>query len=395
LNGKSMANSADIVIVGGGIAGLSLAVELKLRKAGHVVILERNYIGSGASARNVGRIRAMQLTEALTRYAKLCQQKYDQMADALGYNVLFWRAGYLWLLYDSDEIDRMRPIVDMHHRLGVRSELLKPEDVHRLVPQLREGEPVTGGVAHNRDGIVHHDAVVWAYYETARRLGVEIRQHTEVIGFDIQNEKVYGVQAREDLISTQCVVNAAGAWSSRIALMVGIKIPNSPIRREVLVTAPVKPFLSHAITFYRPTEGWFNQTLRGEVVAGVVNPQESSGVNSASSFNFLIRTASMIVKKMPALANLTVIRQWAGMYDVTPDHQPLIGESHQVRGFHQANGWSGRGMLLSPFSMQLLAEQITTGIAPGAMPEEFDPNRFAGIESLEEAQDYYQRYAKK
>jgi len=95
--------------------------------------------------------------------------------------------------------------------------------------------------------------------------------------------------------------------------MAGIQIPNNLIRREVLVTAPVKPFLNHAITFYRPTEGWFNQTLRGEVVAGVVDPLESSGVNSASSFDFLSRTASLLVRKIPVLADLAFIRQWAGM----------------------------------------------------------------------------------
>ena len=160
---NKMANTADIVMIGGGIAGLSLAVELKRRKAGHVVLIERNYIGSGASGRNVGRIRAMQLTESLTRYAILCQKKYDQMAEALGYNVLFWRASYLRLLYDSDEIKRMRPIVDMHHRLGVQSELLDPGDVYRLLPQLREGEPLAGSVTNDSDGIVHHDAVVWAH----------------------------------------------------------------------------------------------------------------------------------------------------------------------------------------------------------------------------------------
>ena len=393
---SKMTNTAEVVIIGGGIAGLSLAVELKRRKAGQVILIERNYIGSGASGRNVGRIRAMQLTESLTRYAISCQKKYDQMADTLGYNVLFWRAGYLWLLYDSDEIDRMRPIVEMHHRLGVQSELLDPQDVYRLLPQLREGEPLAGGVTHDSDAIVHHDAVVWAHYETARKLGVEIRQHTEVTGFDIGGGQIRAVRLPSESIATHHVVNAAGAWSHTIAAMAGIQIPNNPVRREVLVTAPVKPFLNHAITFYRPTEGWFNQTLRGEVVAGVVDPLESAGVNSTSSFDFLSRTASLLVRKMPVLADLTVIRQWAGMYDVTPDHLPLIGESNQVRGFHQANGWSGRGMLLGPFSMELLAEQILTGVLPQEMPKEFDPNRFEGNESSgEEIHDYYQRYIKK
>lgn len=387
-----MTLTTDVVIIGGGIAGLALAVELKRRNVGRVLVIERNYVGSGASGRNVGRIRAMQLTESLTRYALLCQNKYDHMAESLGFNVLFWRSGYLWLLYELEELERMRPVVEMHHRLGVESELLDPSSLHQLVPQLRAGESLAGGVWHARDGIIHHDAVVWAYLATAQRLGVEIRQNTSVVGFDINGGQMRGIQLDSEHIVAGHVVNAAGAWSNQIAGMAGIKIPNMPLRREVLVTAPVKPFLNPAITFYRPTEGWFNQTLRGEVVAGVVDPQEPSGINSASSFDFLSRTASILIRKMPALANLTVIRQWAGMYDVTPDHLPLIGESNEVKGFYQANGWSGRGMLLAPFSMELLAKQMTTR-SRLPMLEAFDSNRFAGYEDAEKVeQDYYQRY---
>ena len=387
-----MATTADIVIIGGGIAGLALAVELKKRNAGRVILLERNYTGSGASGRNVGRIRSMQLTEFLTRFAIQCQNKYEQMPEDLGFNVLFWRAGYLWLLYELEEINRMHPVVEMHHRLGVESELLDPESVYRLVPYLRDGEPLVGGISNPRDGIIHHDAVVWAYFETAQKLGVEIRQNTEVVGLDVRGGKIWGVQLAGELISTPWVVNAAGAWSGQIAAMAGVRIPNMALRREVLVTAPVKPFLDWAITFYRPMEGWFNQTLRGEVVGGVVDSREPSGISLSSSFDFLLRTVSLLIRKMPALASLTVIRQWAGMYDVTPDHLPLIGESAFVKGLYQANGWSGRGMLLAPFSMQLLSEEMVSGTRAPEL-EAFDPNRFNERQLKEEVElDYYQRY---
>jgi len=384
--------TADVAIIGGGIAGLALAVELKKRRAGHIVIVERNYIGSGGSGRNVGRIRSMQLTEPLTRYALHCQNKYEQMGETLGYNVLFWRAGYLWLLYEPEEVERMHSIVEMHHRLGVKSELLNAESVYGLVPQLRMGEQVAGGVAAARDAIIHHDAVVWAYYETARNLGVEICQNTGVIGVNTSGGQIRSIQLDTEQIATAQVVNTAGAWSKQIAAMAGINIPIMPVRREVLVTMPVKPFLSHAITFYRPTEGWFNQTLRGEVVAGVIDPHEPAGINSTSSFEFLSRTASLLIRKMPALAELHVIRQWAGMYELTPDHLPLIGETDEVKGFYQANGWSGRGMLLSPFSMELLAEQIVTETIPPLL-QQFNPNRFTEREITQELDlDYYKRY---
>ena len=123
--------TSDIVIIGGGVAGLSLATELTLRKAGKVFVLEKGYIGSGNSTRNVGRVRAPQLTEELTKIALECQGKYDAMGEELGFNILFRRGGYAWLLYDSDEVTHMRKICAMHNRLGVNSELLGPEDALR------------------------------------------------------------------------------------------------------------------------------------------------------------------------------------------------------------------------------------------------------------------------
>ena len=133
-----------------------------------IVIVERGYPGSGATGRNVARIRAMQLTEELTHVARACQDKYDRMGDELGFNVLFYRLGYAWVLYDADELERMRDIVAMHHRIGVRSALLSPDDTLRRLPVLRGGDPVAGAVL-NDDAIVHHDAVVWAHLEHLAR----------------------------------------------------------------------------------------------------------------------------------------------------------------------------------------------------------------------------------
>jgi sarcosine oxidase subunit beta len=172
--------------------------------------------------------------------------------------------------------------------------------------------------------------------------------------------------------------------------------PNRPIRREVLVTAPLRRSIDAAITFYRPTEGWFNQTLRGEVVMGVVDPDEPAGVEQASSATFLRRTASVITRKAPALADVTVIRQWAGMYDISPDHLPLVGPTRQLDGWWQANGWSGRGMLLAPYLAELLATRMATGSGPERLGM-FDPDRFkpAAETSAGQEQDYYARYAKR
>jgi sarcosine oxidase subunit beta len=384
--------SADVVIVGAGIAGLAIARELVARGLHDVVIVERGYPGGGATGRNVARIRAMQLTEELTHVALACQAKYDRMGEELGFNVLFYRLGYAWVLYDADEVERMRAIVEMHHRIGVASRLLSPDDTLRRLPILRGGEPVAGAVL-NDDAIVHHDAVVWAHLEHLARTSVRIVPGTTVRAIDHGVHGVEAVETDRGNIRTGAVVNATDGWSSELNALAGVSAPNRPLRREVLVTAPLRRTIEAAVTFYRPTEGWFNQTLRGEIVMGVVDPDEPAGVDQRSSRDFLRRTATLMTRKAPALADVAVIRQWAGMYDVSPDHQPLVGPTRQLDGWWQANGWSGRGMLLAPYLAELLAERFVTGVTPDRLAS-FDPDRFDPAADAGGGQaDYYARYA--
>jgi sarcosine oxidase subunit beta len=384
--------TADVVIVGAGIAGLAFARELVARGVRDVVIVERGYPGGGATGRNVARIRAMQLTEALTHVALACQAKYDRMGEELGFNVLFYRLGYAWVLYEAAEVERMRAIVEMHHRIGVASRLLSPDDTLRRLPILRGGEPVAGAVL-NDDAIVHHDAVVWAHLEFLARTSVRIVPGTAVRAIDRGVHGVEAVETDRGRIRTGAVVNATDGWSGELNALAGVSAPNRPLRREVLVTAPLRRTIEAAVTFYRPTEGWFNQTLRGEIVMGVVDPDEPAAVEQRSTWDFLRRTATLMTRKAPALADVAVIRQWAGMYDVTPDHQPLVGPTRQLEGWWQANGWSGRGMLLAPYLAELLAERFVTGVTPERLSM-FDPDRFdADAASDADDADYYARYA--
>jgi glycine/D-amino acid oxidase-like deaminating enzyme len=388
--------SADIVIVGAGIGGLAAARELAARGMRRIVVLERDYPGSGATGRNVARIRRMQLTEDLCRVAMACQDKYERMGAELGSNVLFYRLGYAWILYERDEVERMRDVVAMHARLGIRSALLSPDDTLRHLPVFEGGEPVAGSVLSD-DAIVHHDAVVWAHLDHLVRLSLDpvtIHPHTRVTGIEREDGRVHAVLTDGGRIETSMVLNAAGGWSGELNKMAGVRMPNRPHRREVLVTAPLRRSIEAAVTFYRPSEGWFNQTLRGEVVMGAVDPDEPAGVNQGSSWTFLQRTAALMTRKAPALRDVTVIRQWGGMYDITPDHLPIIGPTAQLRGWWQALGWSGRGMLLAPYLAELLADHIVGGEAP-AMLRQFLPDRFPpigdGAAPLEI--DYYSRYA--
>jgi sarcosine oxidase subunit beta len=246
------------------------------------------------------------------------------------------------------------------------------------------------------DAIVHHDAVVWAHLDHLAREAsgrVTIHPRTSATGVEHEGGRARAVVTDRGRIQTPVVLNATDGWSTEINAMAGVRMPNRPRRREVLVTAPIRRSIEAAVTFYRPSEGWFNQTLRGEVVMGAVDPDEPVGVDQRSSWSFLRRTAELMTRKAPALRDVTVIRQWAGMYDITPDHLPIVGPTSQLDGWWQAVGWSGRGMLLAPYLAELLAEHLISGTPP-EMLRQFLPDRFApgdGEETAREA-DYYARY---
>jgi sarcosine oxidase subunit beta len=282
----------------------------------------------------------------------------------------------------------------MHRRLGIRSALLSPDDTLRHLPVFEGGEPVAGSVLSD-DAIVHHDAVVWAHLDHLAGRAVSIHPRTEVTGVEVDERggRVRAVVTDQGRIETPVVLNAAGGWSGDLNRMAGVRMPNRPHRREVLVTAPLRRTIEAAVTFYRPSEGWFNQTLRGEVVMGAVDPDEPAGVDQRSSWAFLRRTADLMTRKAPALRDVTVIRQWGGMYDITPDHLPIVGPTAQLEGWWQALGWSGRGMLLAPYLTELLAEHVVTSESP-PMLRAFLPDRFPPTDGETELEgDYYARYA--
>lgn len=389
-----MADRATYAIVGAGITGLALAWELSRRGVDDVVVLDRAYSGAGDSGRNIGRVRAMQLTTELAAFALAAQRKHARLPDEIGANTLFWRSGYAWVLYDGEEMERMRDALAMLRELHIPARLHGPDGALRRLPILRGGERPAGAMI-GRDAIVHHDAVMYAYRTALRRTRVRLWEGRGVTGLLREGDAIIGVALHDGELRARTVVNAAGGWARELSAMAGLRIPNTPVRREVLVTEPARPFLGPAVTFYRPVEGWFNQTLRGELVAGVVDADEPTGLNYDSTFAFLRRTASVLVRKAPRLGHLRVIRQWAGIYDMTPDRKPLVGPTTAAPGFVQANGYSGRGFALAPVVAELLAAWLETGDRPEALAP-FDPDRFAGHEvEVTLASDYYAGYARK
>jgi sarcosine oxidase subunit beta len=387
------ANKFDVLIVGAGLWGLSLAWHLKRHGQRRVAVLERRVAGSGASCRNVGRVRSVQLTPELTMLGLAAQRKHAALAKELGRNTLFWRSGYLWVLYAKDEVERFRALLPMLKEQHCAARLLDPQQTLNAMPILSDGERPAGGMLGPRDVIVHHDAVIYAYRHACMRSGVTLKENCAVTAIDVSAGRVSGVETSHGRFEAPVVVNAAGAWSSEVSSLAQLRVANAPYRREALVTESTKPFMSAAVTFYRPNEGWFNQTLRGELVAGSITEDEPVGTSQAASPESLERTAALILRKAPRLAELRVVRQWAGLYDMTPDRNPMVGES-RLPGFFQMNGCNGRGFNLGPILAELTAKLLLTGVTD-PMLKAFDARRYDDApEAKVSIGDYYAGFNK-
>lgn len=386
-------DQADVVIIGAGIAGLALAWELRKRAPRRIVVLERRFSGYGSSMRNIGRVRAMQLTPELARIAIAAQAKHARLSRELKRNTLFWRAGYALVLYDEDELELMRGVRKMLSELRLDVDLVEGHRTVQRLPILEGGAAPIGALIRP-DASVHHDAVMFAYRQACLAAGIVIREGIEVTEILKTGGGAVGAVAGGNEISSPLVVNAAGAWSGALSAKAGLRVPNQPLRREALVTEPSRPFMRTMVSFYRPVEGWFHQTLRGEVVMGVVPPDEPVGTELAASAQSLGRTARGILAKAPRLGSLRVVRQWAGLYDVTPDRKPIVGPVASLPGFVQLNGCNGRGFALFPVLAELLAQWLDEGRRPELLAP-FDAERFAGAKDVAVAiGDYYAGYRK-
>lgn len=386
-------SEANYVIVGGGIFGLSLAFELA--KLGHsgIEVIEQKHVGYGATSRNIGRVRTSQFTLPLATFAKEAFAKHQRLADELGSNTLFWTPGYALVFYDEDEMEHMDSICAMLGGIGQVPEFLRGGAVVDRLPILRGGE-LPAGCLIRPDASVHHDALLYAYRRKLAQHGVRVRENCVVTGVIRESGEIAGVQLADGEVRSRVVVNACGGWSNQLSEFAGLPVPNVALRREVLVTDSWLPLMTTMITFYRPIEGWFHQTLRGEVVIGAVHPDEPLGMNMTASDIHIGRAARHILAKAPRLGSTRIVRQWAGVYDMTPDRLPMVGPAPGLPGFIQANGDNGRGIALIPYMAELLARWIHTGQRPGEL-EMFDPVRYAGRENTPVVTgDYYAAYKK-
>lgn len=357
----SMRNTADVVVIGGGVHGCSIAYHLAQKGVKNIVLLEKNYLASGGTGRSAAGIRHQFGTEINIRLAATSVKMMESLAGELDYphGIDLLQGGYMMLAYTESQLEQFKKNAEMQNSImKAGTQILPVDEIVRITPALNT-EGVVGASFNKRDGHVDPFHVTQAYADAAKRLGVEIYTRTEVVDILTEGGRVTGVvTAKGDVISAPAVVNAAGPHGAVIGKMVGIDIPLYPERHQILVTEPLEMFLPcMVISFTHGT--YFKQTPHGSLLLGVGDPEhEVKDFNEESTWQFLEDVARKITYHMPALKNVRIVRQWAGLYDITPDSQAILGKT-DIEGFYLDVGWSGHGLQLGPVVGKLLAQVIT------------------------------------
>ncbi|MBU7012544.1 MAG: FAD-binding oxidoreductase [Theionarchaea archaeon] len=353
-----MKEKAEVVIVGGGVTGCGIAYNLAKKGMTDVVVVEKEYLCYGASGRCGGGIRQQFTTEANIRLAMESVRLFEQLSEELDTDIEYDQGGYLIIAY-QDEVEQFTKNVQLQNSQGLESKFISPEEAREIVPLLNI-EPIAGATFCQTDGHANPFKVVHGYAKKAQEMGVRIHKFTEVTDIETDDGQIKGVKTTKGTIKTDTVVNAAGAYSRDIASMVGVELPNKPYRHEILVTEPLEHVLNPMIISFK-TGIYFSQQKCGSIIGGIGDPEEPSSYNVSGSLRFLKRMAKTMIELVPAFGHLNVLRQWAGLYDVTPDAQPNLGWTEGVDRFCQANGYSGHGFMIAPKVAELIAELIADG----------------------------------
>lgn len=357
-----MKNKAEVIIVGGGAHGCSIAYHLARKGWKDIVLLERKYLAGGATGRSAAGIRHQFGTEINIRLSMESVKRMERLEEELEYpdSIELMQKGYLMLAYSEKELGLFCDNMERQKSIDPanQTEILTPRQVGEIIPLLNL-DGVYGASFNPRDGHANPFHVTQAFAEAARRLGVDIHTGVEVAGIEKKGSRVTGAVTRPGgRISAPVIVNAAGAHGRLLGEAVGLDIPVIPERHQILVTEPLAMFLwAMVISFTHGT--YFKQTPHGSLLMGVGDPEhEVKDFNERSSRQFLQDVARKITFHMPALGNVNVVRQWAGLYDITPDAQGIVGET-AVGGFYLDLGWSGHGFQLAPAVGQVMAEIIS------------------------------------
>ena len=360
-----MKSTAEVVIVGGGVVGLSIAYHLAKRGLKDVVVLEKeSMVGTGSTGRCAGGFRHQFSTEINIRLSLLSINKLKQFTEELEQPVDLHQDGYLFLLRDPEDLERFRRNIELQTGLGIPVELIAPGEIKRVLPNMElRIDDVLGATYCAKDGISDPAGVTEGYRRKAEALGVTISTDQEVVAVETDAGQVGGVRTKNAHISTPIVVNAAGPYAAAIGKMAGVDIPVLPLRRFIWTTKPFAKAPERWTLIVDFSTGFYFHRESGGVLFGMGNREEGPSFDLGVDWQFFDKVMEIAVDRFPPIGEAAIKNAWAGSYEMSPDAHPILGRVPGVAGLLLANGFSGHGFQHAPAVGQLIAEEIVDGRA--------------------------------
>ncbi len=356
-----MEKTADVVIIGGGVIGLSIAYHLALKKAGRIILFEKGQLGEGSTSRCVGGIRTQFSTEINIRFSLESLKTFEQFEEEFGISPEFRRIGYLFLATTEEEMEVFKQNINLQKKFDIPVELIHTDEIKTRWPYLKTDD-LLGGTFCPLDGYAGPSEVLSGFAIGAKKAGVKIYEGVEIKGFSLAKGMMMGIKTKDEEIATPVVVNAAGPYAASVGDMASIKIPVKPLRRQIFITAPFhltdRP-IPLTIDFDR---GWyFRQEVDGLLLSGPLDQEPSYNTNI--DYEAMAEASENAMDRVPILEKARIARGWAGLYEISPDHHAILGKVPEVEGFILANGFSGHGFQHSPAVGKVIAELIVDGEA--------------------------------
>lgn len=354
-----MAETADIVIVGAGIVGCSIAYHLAAQGGAQIVVVEKDLICSGATGKSAGGIRQQFATELNVRLSLESLKMFHRMREELGIDPEFRQVGYLFMATTGKELDLFRRQAEFLQGYGIPVRMVSPDDIRRIVPYVRLDD-IIGGAYCSTDGYAAPYEITMGYASAARRRGVTIHEQRAVTGILKDGDRVAGVETSHGPIHARVVVNAAGAEGGLVGTMADVDIPVKPYRRQLFVTGPLPEFSQEpplTIDYHR--NWYFRGEMGGCLFSGPKDDESTFDTNV--DWEHLAESVAKAVARVPVLEQAEIKRGWAGSYDLSPDNNAILGAAPDLPGFYMATGHSGHGFMHGPATGKLMAELILTG----------------------------------
>ena len=355
-----MRRTADVVIVGGGIIGASIAYHLTKKGVRDILVLERDRLGSGSTGKNAGGIRLQFSSEINVQLSQRSLPHIERFEEEIWADPHFHQVGYLFLITEDRDVAAFERSLAMWARLRVPARRVTAAEAKSLFKHARTDD-VRFGTFCDKDGYADPSSMLNGYVARAREAGVMFAEDAAVTAISCTNGRVSGVRTKDEEVGARTVVNAAGPWAAQVAKLADVDLPIQPLRRHIFVTEAVPGLDEDFPLTIEFATGLYAHRESGGVLLGMADPNEKPAFDDGVNWDFMPTVVERALARFPILERTSVKTGWAGLYEDTPDKHPILGKVDGIEGFINAAGFSGHGIMHAPATGELIAELIVDG----------------------------------